>query len=131
MQRARSEAEAEAELDPLHASRQDIATLLDAAYWRAAVPWLTVSRDSLRECEAQESGGGGAPTSAAAVAAAAAAAVAAAAAAAAVAAAAAAAVVLAPAAAILVPAAAVTFTCEHDDLQPYMAAKVQGLAPPE
>jgi len=98
----------DAELDPLHASLQDIATLLDAAYWRAAVPWLTVSRDSLRERDAKESADEAATAAAAtAVAAAAAAAVAAAAAAAAVAAAAAAAVALAPAAAILVPAAAV------------------------
>jgi hypothetical protein len=31
----------------------------------------------------------------------------------------------------LVPVAALTYTCEHDAAQPYMAAKIQGLAPPE
>jgi hypothetical protein len=31
----------------------------------------------------------------------------------------------------LAPVAALTFTCEHDAAQPYMAAKIQGLAPPE
>ena len=33
-------------MDPLHASLQDITTLLSPSYWTRCVPWLTCSRDT-------------------------------------------------------------------------------------
>ena len=43
-------------IDPLHASLQDISSLMSPFYWVSCCPWLTISRDSNNEASSHEIG---------------------------------------------------------------------------